>query len=96
MLIGYVSFEWLPVIFENIEKLIARDSQESVLRDAYYVKMAIAWLVAECFIEFPEPTMGYLQVSKLPTWTFNKAISKICDSRRVPEDVKASLRKLRK
>ena len=34
--------------------------------------------------------------SRLPTWTFNKTISKICDSHRVDPEVKASLRKMRR
>ena len=58
--------------------------------------MAIAWLLSECFIKFPEPTFDYLKTSKLPKWTFNKTISKICDSYRVDPEVKAELKRLRK
>ena len=65
-------------------------------REEYYVRMAIAWLVAECFIKYPEITLGYLKVSQLPKWTFNKAISKICDSYRVDEEMKEIVRGLRK
>ena len=65
-------------------------------RDEYYVKMALAWLVCECFIKFPEPTLGYLRASHLPKWTFNKAISKICDSYRVEPEMKDLLRKMRR
>ena len=85
---SYVDFDYLAVIFDRVEELRGREE--------YYVKMAIAWLVCECFIKFPEETFGYLRVSRLPKWTFNKAISKICDSHRVAPEAKEMLRKLRK
>ena len=88
LLLGYVSSEWLSTIFEQVEKLASREE--------YYVKMAVAWLVAECFIKFPDETMEYLKISKLPTWTYNKAISKICDSFRVEKGMKDTLRKMRR
>ena len=50
----------------------------------------MAWLVAECFIKFPSETMEYMWGSSLPARTFNKAISKVCDSRRVDLEVKKS------
>ena len=89
LLLGsYVNPDYLSVIFDRIEVL--KDREE------YYIKMAIAWLLAECFIKYPEETLGYLQISKLPKWTFNKAISKICDSYRVEKDAKDYLKTLRK
>lgn len=88
LLLGYVNPDYLAVIFDRAEGL--KDREE------YYIKMAIAWLVAECFIKFPEETLSYLKVSKLPKWTFNKTISKICDSFRVEEDAKKYLKTLRK
>ncbi|MBP5674715.1 DNA alkylation repair protein [Candidatus Saccharibacteria bacterium] len=88
LLLGYVSAEWLQVIFEEVEKLSSREE--------YYVRMGVAWLVAECFIKFPEETLSYMKVSKLPAWTYNKAISKICDSYRVSGEAKNMLRKMRR
>lgn len=88
LLLGYVSEEWLSTIFERVEELAEREE--------YYVRMAVAWLVAECFIKFPEETMVYLKRSTLPAWTFNKAISKVCDSFRVKIEMKGDLKKLRK
>ena len=88
LLLGYVSEEWLQVIFETVELVASREE--------YYVRMAVAWLVAECFIKFPDETFSYLQVSKLPAWTYNKAISKICDSYRVDGEMKDVLRGMRK
>ena len=68
----------------------------AIEREEYYIRMAIAWLVAECFIKYPEATLVCMKASKLPKWTFNKTISKICDSRRVDEETKKMLTKLRR
>ncbi len=82
----YVEPGYLKFIFAEADKLSSREE--------YYVKMGLAWLVSECFIKYPSDTMKYLLNSKLPTWTLNKTISKICDSYRVDEDTKKSLRDL--
>lgn len=86
--IAYVEPDYLALIFDRVEELIEREE--------YYIRTAIAWLIAECFIKYPEVTLGYLRVSKLPKWTFNKTISKICDSYRVDEEMKVLVRKMRR
>lgn len=85
---GYVSEDYLAVIFDRVERLASREE--------YYVRMAIAWLLAECFIKYPEVTLAYMKVSRLPKWTYNKTISKICDSYRVDEETKEMLKKMRR
>ena len=85
---SYVEPDYLEVIFDRVEGLREREE--------YYVRMAIAWLVAECLIKFPEETFAYLKVSRLPKWTYNKTISKICDSYRVDSEMKDALRKMRR
>ncbi|MBQ3293168.1 DNA alkylation repair protein [Candidatus Saccharibacteria bacterium] len=85
---AYMDFDYLALIFDRVEALGSRDE--------YYVKMAIAWLLSECFIKFPEMTLSYLKISNLPKWTFNKTISKICDSYRVEPEMKEILKKLRR
>ncbi|MDO4742108.1 MAG: DNA alkylation repair protein [Candidatus Saccharibacteria bacterium] len=84
----YVKREYLELIFDWIESLSGREE--------YYVRMALAWLVAECFIELPDETYDYLRRSSLNKWTFNKAISKICDSRRVEDGMKDLVREIRR
>ncbi len=84
----YVDFDYLAVIFDVVERLGERKE--------YYVRMAIAWLLAECFIKFPDETTSYLSVSHLPRWTYNKTISKICDSLRVEPEIKETLGRMRK
>lgn len=63
--------------------------------DAYYVKMAIAWLISICFAKFPEETRFFFKQVKLPKWTYNKAISKTCESCRVDKDLKEELKTLK-
>ena len=84
----YVDFDYLGVIFDRVEKLCGSEE--------YYIRMGLAWLLCECFIKFPEDTLMYLKISNLPKWTFNKTISKICDSYRVDMEYKEMLRKMRK
>ena len=84
----YIKEDYLHLIFDRIESLTHRKE--------YYIKMAIAWLLAECFIKFPEETLSYMNHSSLEKWTFNKTISKICDSYRVEDDMKSYLKSLRK
>ena len=84
----FVDCDYLAMIFDRVERLRVREE--------YYTRMAIAWLVAECSIKFPEVTLGYLKVSRLPKWTYNKTISKICDSYRVEEGMKEMLRGMRR
>ena len=84
----YVQPKYISLIFERIERL--KDRKE------YYVRMAIAWLLAECFIKYPDETLAYIKNSKLNSWTFNKAISKICDSYRVDSGTKKQIKLLRK
>lgn len=87
LLVAYVDFDYLWLIFDRVESL--KDREE------YYIRMAIAWLVAECFVKFPDETYGFLKKTRLPKWTFNKAISKICDSRRVSPEAKEQLKALK-
>ena len=84
----YVDFDYLAVIFDRVDKLASREE--------YYIRMAIAWLVAECFIKYPDVTLAYMKMSKLPRWTYNKTISKICDSYRVELEMKELLKKMRR
>ncbi len=84
----YVESDYLEYIFNETDKQSTHEE--------YYIKMGLAWLVSECFIKFPTATMEYLLRSKLPKWTFNKTISKICDSYRVDKETKKLLKAIRK
>ena len=84
----YIVPDYLAVIFDRVARV--KDREE------YYIRMAVAWLVCECFIKYPDETYGFLKSRILPTWTQNKSVSKIRDSYRVPKEVKDALLTLKK
>lgn len=64
--------------------------------EAYYARMAMAWMISICFVKFPEKTMKYLKQSKLDNWTFNKALQKTIESFRVDKATKEILRTMKR
>lgn len=58
--------------------------------------MANAWLLSIIYMNFPQRTEEYLKVSKLDNETYNKAISKILDSKRIGKETKNKIIKLRR
>jgi len=78
---------YLSRIFDMINKL----NQEK----EYYVNMAVAWLVAECFTKQREQTLKFLQTHNLNNFTINKAIQKCRDSYRISNSDKEMLLKFK-
>lgn len=81
--------------------LRAADSLEG--ETEYYVNMANAWLICECFTRAREQTLAYLQCGvngngapRLNAFTINKAISKCRDSFRVSAEDKQALLRFKK
>lgn len=66
-----------------------------VTLDKYYVNMGKAWLIAEMFVKFREPTLALLQEQILSTFVQNKAIQKIRESFRVSKNDKTMLLNLK-
>ena len=83
----YVEEEYLSKIFDLVD---------SVNREEYYIKMAIAWLLSICYIKYPKETSKYLDKTKIDNFTYNKTISKICDSYRIDKETKIKLKKKRR
>lgn len=69
---------------------------DSVVTDAYYVSMGVAWLIAEAFCCFPYHTYLFLKENSLDNTTHNKAIQKITESRIPTDEVKDILRALKR
>ena len=69
---------------------------DSVKSTYYYVSMAKAWLVATAVAKCRDKTMEYLHNNSLDDETFNKAIQKCIESRRIDEQTKAYLRTLKR
>lgn len=78
---------------EYIDK--ALDIAVSVKNDAYYVKMAQAWLVSVGIVKQYEKTVVLLKEGCLSPWVHNKAIQKSGESLRLSSDRKEYLNTLR-
>jgi len=61
----------------------------------YYVNMANAWLLSECFIKHRDKTLNILKTCTFNRFTINKTISKCRDSFRVSKEDKEMLLKLK-
>lgn len=61
----------------------------------YYVNMANAWLVCECFIKNRTETLEFLRRNRLNAFTVNKAVSKMRDSFRVSAEDKEMLKQFK-
>lgn len=61
----------------------------------YYVKMAIAWCLAESMVYYPEKTIEAMQKMK-DDWTYNKAIQKSKESLRISKKQKEHLNSLKR
>lgn len=69
---------------------------KTVTHEEYYVGMGLAWLLAECYIKYPEETLVLLKEKSLSSFVQNKTISKIRDSYRVSKEEKEFLQSLKK
>ena len=79
---------------EYIDRVLA--ALDSVRQKDYYANMAVSWALCECYLKFPVKTLAYMQNGNFTAEVFNKAIQKICESRRVSLEDKAALRCLKK
>lgn len=86
----FLEKSYLDDVFERANRIAARRLGE------YYVDMSLAWLVAECFIRFPNETLKFLGQNNFDNFTFNKSLQKIVESRRVDEETKAEIRRLKR
>ena len=64
--------------------------------DGYYLKMGVAWGLAEAYVKCPEPTKVFLNNNHLDDFTFNKAIQKMQESFRITPEEKAALKAMKR
>lgn len=62
----------------------------------YYVDMMRAWFFATALAKQYEAAFSCLAQNRLDAWTHNKAIQKALESRRIPPERKAALRRLKR
>lgn len=70
----YLVDEYIDYVFELINSIKCR---------AYYVDMAIAWLISVAFVKYREETIEFLDNNNLDGEIIRMAIQKIRDSKRV-------------
>lgn len=63
--------------------------------EAYYAKMAVAWAISICYINYPDKTFEFLKRTKISPWVFNKSIQKITESTKIGKDLKDKVRNLK-
>lgn len=79
---------------EHIDSLLTY--ADTFQHEAYYARMAMAWMISICFVKFPQKTMKYMKQSKLDNWTYNKALQKAIESFRIDKKTKDILRSMKK
>lgn len=61
----------------------------------YYIRMGAAWYFATALAKQPEATLTYITERRLEPWVHNKSIQKAIESRRISDEMKATLRALK-
>lgn len=61
----------------------------------YYVQMGEAWLIAELAVTEPQAVYKWMAICGLDYKICGKAIQKICDSYRIPQEWKEKFKELR-
>ena len=79
---------------KHVDRLLA--DIEGYRHEGYYYRMGAAWAASFCYIKFPERTRAVKKKGKMDDWVFGKSIQKICESYRVSDEDKGSLRELKK
>lgn len=80
---------------ENVDTVI--EILDKIEHEGYYVKMAIAWTLAEIGIKFNDKAMVYLKSeNNLDKFTYNKTLQKMIESYRINLEQKDILRKMKR
>ncbi len=87
MLDYYLDDEYIDLVLKRCD---------SIEKTGYYVSMARAWLVATAFAKCRKKTELYLKDNSLDDETFNRAIQKCVESRRIDAQTKEYLKTLKR
>lgn len=63
--------------------------------EEYYINMAIAWYFSIALVKQYDMAISYFTEPKLDMWTHNKAIQKAVESRRISDETKTYLKRLK-
>lgn len=82
------------IIDDYVDKVIK--ILDKINHDGYYVKMGVAWCLAEIGIKYNEKLMNYMsRENSLDKFTYNKTLQKMIESRRITDEQKDILRKMK-
>ncbi len=88
MLDYFVTEEYVDEVIKNLDR---------INHEGYYVKMGVAWTLAEIGIKFNNKAMKYLEgKNNLDKFTFNKTLQKMIESYRISDSQKDILRKMKR
>lgn len=77
---------------DNVIKIL-----DNITHEGYYVKMGVAWTLAEIGIKYNEKLMDYLKSdNNLDKFTFNKTLQKMIESYRISDDQKIILKAMKR
>lgn len=79
---------------DHVEQIL--ELMKEKYHPGYYYKMGAAWCISTCYIKYPDITIGYLGSGELDLEILSKSIQKICDSYRVNDEDKNTLRMMKK
>jgi len=79
---------------EHIDRVL--DLLSGIGHDAYYVKVAVAWAISECYVKFKDKTLNLLLSGSIDDFTYARALQKIIESKRIDEAERSFVRSLRK
>ncbi len=100
MLMNYFSDErfdkrFLKRVAAIDESLFNDDDRAECPTDRYYVQMVIAWYMATALAKQWDATFPYIKGRKLSPWIHAKTIQKACESYRITDEQKKTLRGLK-
>ena len=96
---------WLRTLAESRQEYTARFgvvclldhfTATAVTCPAAYARLGVAWAVSIAAVREPALGLAFLRESPLDAATHNKAIQKICESRRATPEYRAAVRALRR
>ena len=77
-----------------IDKVLTIYKNISLKLKEYYSKMSLAWAISKVYIYYKDKALEFLKNGNLDDFTYNKSVSKICDSLRVSKQEKDILRNM--
>ncbi len=97
---GYeIRFAVVMLLFHFIQETYLEDVFsicDDITHEDYYVKMAVAWCLQVCFVNFPTKTLAYLKDNNLDDETYHKALQKIRESLKVDKPTKEMIKSMKR